>query len=101
MTPIEEAREARASLALYGHYGTPAQVAALTLALNAGARVSFVHHPTLGELSFLVWNPVSPEVKSALDALTLEPSVVPYYRIAEYVTNNVNYPGATYWCLDF
>lgn len=68
-TPKEEAREARESLAKYGHVGTPAQVAAVTLALDAGARVLFVTHPTLGGLSFLVYRPVPANVEDALNAL--------------------------------
>ena len=90
MTPAsaeDEAREARAALARHG--GTPAQVAAVTLALDAGVRVLFICHPTLGEPSFVVFRPVPPNVEEVLNALPVTE--------ATYVTTNPNWNRIPYW----
>lgn len=97
-TPEEEAREARESLAKYGHEGTPAQVAAITLALDAGARVLFVTHPTLGGLSFLVYRPVPANVEDALNALANVPDQPRWDSpCTHYVTDNPNWGNVPYW----
>jgi len=100
-TPEEESQEAREALALYGHLGTPAQVAAITLALDEGARVVFAHHPTLGELAFLVFRPVTPKVEGALNALANIPRPFPFGPGTRYVTDNPNWEGTPYWDTDF
>lgn len=101
-TPEDEAREAREDLAKYSpRYGTPDQIAAITLALDAGARVLCVDVlGELGELAFLVFRPVPPELESALDALVRVPRV-PFGPGTRYVTDNPNWDRTPYWDIDF
>lgn len=94
-----EAREAREDLAKYSpRYGTPDQIAAITLALDAGARVLCVD--AMGELAFLVFRPVPPELEVALDALVRVPRV-PFGPGTRYVTDNPNWDRTPYWDIDF
>lgn len=98
-TPEEETREARESLAKYSpRYGTPAQIAAITLALDAGARVLCVD--ALGELAFLVFRPVPPNVEEAMNALMEVPRPHPFAGGTRYVTDNPNWERTPYWDTD-
>lgn len=98
-TPEEEARQAREDLAKYSpRYGTPAQIAAVNAALGAGVRVLCVD--ALGELAFLVFRPVPPELESALDALTRERGLNGW-PLARYVYDNPNWERTPYWDVEF
>lgn len=98
-TPAEEAKYARESLARYSPtYGTPSQVAAVTTALDAGVRVLCVD--AMGELSYLVFRPVSPDLEVALDALTRERGLNGW-PLARYVTDNPNWDRTPYWDVEF
>lgn len=99
-TPEEEAREARAGLAKYSpRYGTPDQIAAITLALDEGARVLCVD--ALGELAFLVFRPVSPKLEATLNAFMEVPRPHPLGPGTRYVTDNPNWDRTPYWDIDF
>lgn len=100
MTPEEDARVAREALALYSpRYGTPAQIAAVQMALDAGVRVLCAG--ALGELAFLVFRPVPPELEAVLDALTQVPRPFPCSPGTRYVTDNLNWNRTPYWDIDF
>lgn len=86
---------AREALAQYSpRYGTPAQVAAITLALNESARVLCVD--AMGELAFLVFRPVSPKLEETLNALVRVP-LYPSAPCTHYVTDNPNWERTPYW----
>jgi hypothetical protein len=100
-TPEEEAQYAREALAKYSpKYGTPAQIAAVTLALDAGVKVLCVDYM---DLSFLVFRPVPPNVEEALNALIPVPPPRSWLDPGEarYVTTNPNWQRTPYWDLDF
>jgi hypothetical protein len=95
-TLAEEARYAREALAKYSpQYGTPAQVATVTKALDAGVRVLCVD--AMGELSFLVFRPVPPELEQTLDAMRGQWTGDNHWPLAGYVTDNPNWKRTPYW----
>lgn len=100
-TPEEETQEAREALAKYSpRYGTPAQIAAVQSALDAGARVLCVD--AMGELSFLVFRPVPPNVEEALHTMIPVPPPRSWLDPGtRYVTDNPNWDRTPYWDVDF
>lgn len=100
-TEAEEARGALGALELQGdRWGTPSQKEALNHALEIGVRVKLIHHPTLGVLSFLVFQPVPTDLAETLDVLVQQTERFPYGPRTVYVTDNPNFPGP-YWDLEF
>ena len=98
-TPEEGSAVARELLTKYiPQYGNSAQIAALTLALDAGARVLCVD--AMGELAFLVFRPVPPNVEEALNALAQVPRPFPFGPGTRYVTDNPNWQSTPYWDTD-
>lgn len=55
----------------------------------------------LGELSFLVFRPVPPNVEEALSTLAQVPDQPPFGPCTRYVTDNPNWERTPYWDLEF